>query len=269
MDHDEVLAANRRLWDAWTPIHERSAFYDVEAFRRGETSLRSIELRELGDAVQGKSLLHLQCHFGLDTLSWARMGARVTGIDLSPKAIETARGLTTDLGLSAHFVACDVMRLRQEIRETFEIVYTSYGVLDWLEDLDRWGQVVAESLRPGGTFYMVEFHPVTGMLAADGRTIEHGYFRQEKPLAIAEKGTYADPEAAVEGTSYVWSHGLAEVVGALVGAGLRIDHLHEFDESPYDCFPFTREVAPGRATVPGMEGKIPLVYSLRASKPGP
>lgn len=266
MDHERIVEANRRLWDSWTPIHERSAFYDVDAFRAGTTSLRSIELEELGDEVEGKSLLHLQCHFGLDTLSWARMGAEVTGVDLSPKAVETARLLATELGLPARFVACDVMALRQELSETFDIVFTSYGVLDWLEDLDRWGRVVADSLRPGGTFYMVEFHPVTGMLNEDGRSIEHGYFRQAKPLAIAEKGTYADPEAEVEGTSYVWSHSLAEVLSALIAAGLVIEHLHEFDESPYDCFPFTKEVTPGRAIVPGMEGKLPLVYSLRAHK---
>ena len=267
MDRDQVLEANRRLWDQWTPIHERSAFYDVAAFRRGESTLQSIEVDELGDQVDGRSLLHLQCHFGLDTLSWARRGARVTGIDLSPKAVDTAQGLADELGIDARFVACDVMALRQHVTETFDVVYTSYGVLDWLDDLAPWGRVVADSLVPGGIFYMVEFHPVTGMLADDGRSLVHEYFRQKKPLRFEEKGTYAEPDAEVEGTSYVWSHSLAEVVGALLEAGLILEQLHEFDTSPYDCFPFTRLVEPGRAVVPGMEGKIPLVYSLRARKP--
>lgn len=268
MDRQHAIEAHRRLWDSWTSVHVRSEFYDVEGFRRGETSLRAIELDELSDEVAGRRLLHLQCHFGLDTLSWARLGARVTGVDLAPAAIEQARALATELGIEARFVAADVLELRQAIEDTFDIVFTSYGVLPWLDDLGRWARGVAESLRPGGVFYLVEFHPVLDMLSEDGRRLEHGYFHHPEPLRVEELGTYADPGAEVEGESFLWAHPLSEVIGALLAAGLRLEHLHEFDYSPYDCFPFTREVAPGRAVVPGLEGKIPLVYSLRAIKPG-
>lgn len=263
---DEALEANRRLWDAWTEVHEDSEFYAVDAFRAGETSLQSIELQHLGDAVAGRRLLHLQCHFGLDTLSWARLGADVVGVDLSPKAIRLARTLAEELDIPACFIESDVLDLRSRLDDTFDIVYTSYGVLDWLSDLDRWARVVADSLVPGGTFFMVEFHPLAGLLGDNGRTLEHPYFPRREPLRFEEKGSYADTEAPVEGESVVWPHSLSEIFMALLGAGLRLDAFHEYAESPYDCFPFTKEVEPGRAVIPNLEHSVPLVYSLRATK---
>src|SRR5947209_740824 len=157
---DEYMATNRKLWDAWTKIHLDSEFYDVASFRNGERPIRirDYEREEIGE-VAGRSLLHLQCHFGLDTLSWARLGAEVTGADFSGRAIELARSLAGELGLPARFVHSDVYSLPANLQGEFDIVFTSYGVLYWLPDLSRWAEVVAHFLKPGGVFYVVEYHP--------------------------------------------------------------------------------------------------------------
>lgn len=262
---EDALDANRALWDAWTTLHEGSDFYDLDAFRAGRSSLNPIELRELGP-VEGRSLLHLQCHIGIDTLSWARLGARAVGSDLSPKAVALANRLAEELALDARFVCADLYDLPEVLDERFDVVFTSYGALEWLRDLDRWGEIVAGFLAPGGVFYIVEFHPVALTLSDDGRPFHHPYFSTPEPIRTLERGSYADPDADFEGTSYAWSHSLGEIVSAVAGAGLRIEFLHEFAESPYDCYPFTREIAPGRAVVPGYEDKLPLLFSLRARK---
>lgn len=261
---DDFVAANRKLWDAWSELHESSDFYDVEAFRAGASSLQSIELEELGD-VAGKSLLHLQCHFGLDTLSWARLGARATGVDLSPKAIELAKALSAELDVPARFLCSDVLTLPEVLDERFDVVYTSYGVIDWLPNLTAWGRLVASFLRPGGRFYMVEFHPVAVTAGDDGQWFEYSYFPSDEPVRTVEHGSYAAPDAAVTQTSYAWTHSLGEVVSAIAAAGLRIEHLHEFPWSPYNCFAFTREESPGRSVIPDLEDKAPLVFSLKAT----
>ena len=271
MNDPSILKSNRQLWDTWTELHAGSEFYDLEAFLAGATSLRSIELEELGAAVVGRRLLHLQCHFGLDTLSWARLGAEVTGMDLSPKAIQLARRLSRQIGVPARFLASDLYDLPSALEEpgSFEVVFTSYGAIDWLRDLGRWAEIIASYLVPGGVFYMVEFHPLATMLGEDGRTLEFPYFPQEEAIRTVERGSYAAPGEEVTGVSYAWPHSLSEVLGALLAAGLRLEFLHEFPYSPYDCFPFTKELAPGRAVVPGLEDRVPLVYSLRAVKDAP
>ncbi len=266
MSRAELLAENRQLWDAWTQVHAGSRFYDVDGFRAGASSLNPIELAEVGD-VAGKTLLHLQCHFGLDTLSWARLGARATGVDFSAEAIELARRLAEELALPARFLCSDVYELPQCLDERFDIVFTSYGVVEWLPDLATWARLVASYLRPGGVFHLVELHPILGTLGEDGTTPVHPYFSSPEPIRTVESGTYADPDAAVEGVSYAWAYSLGEIVTAVVAAGLELEFLHEFPDSPYDCYPFTEEVEPGRAVIPGREGKIPLVFSLKATKP--
>ena len=154
----EFMEANLRHWDGLIPVHERSRFYDVEGFRGGASTLHSIELEELGD-VSDKSLLHLQCHFGLDTLSWAIQGARVTGADYSKEAITLARSLASDQRIDARFVVSNIYDLPNVLDERYDIVFTSYGVLMWLPELGPWAEVVSRFLKADGTFYMVEFHP--------------------------------------------------------------------------------------------------------------
>ena len=155
-NYDQYFQANKELWNAKTPIHNKSEFYDVAGFKAGDSTLRSVELEELGD-VKGKSLLHLQCHFGMDTMSWAREGAKVTGMDLSDVAIARAKELSAELSIPADFVCCNLYDLPQHLEGSFDLVFTSYGTIGWLPDLDKWASVVKHFLKPGGTFYIVEF----------------------------------------------------------------------------------------------------------------
>jgi SAM-dependent methyltransferase len=264
------FAANQALWDARVGAHLPSAFYDVAGFRAGATSLREIELAELIDEeVAGRTLLHLQCHFGQDTLAWARKGAIVTGLDFSSEAIRAARTLATELALPARFVEANVYDAAAAVGgEEFDVVFTSYGVIGWLPDLNRWATAIAACLKPGGTFYLAEFHPAVWMFDDDFKEVKYAY-HNAGAIEEVEHGTYADRAAPLHHTYFGWNHGLGEVVSALLGAGLRLDFLHEFDFSPWNCFRHTVEVAPNRFQINGMEGKLPMVYSLRATKPRP
>lgn len=269
---NEFLAANRELWDEWTGIHERSAFYDLDEFRRGGVRIAHHEIAEIGP-VQGQSLLHLQCHFGIDTLSWARLGARVTGADFSPKAIALARSLAAELDLDARFVESDLYALPDVLDERFDIVYTSNGVLGWLPDIARWGKVVARFLKPGGRFYVLEIHPVVQAFENEGvgpgeLRLEYPYWEHAEPLAFPNTGSYADPEAPVTvPMEYGWDHSLGEIVTALTDAGLRIEHLreHPFVNWKLD---FLVKAEDGTWRLPpGMKGQLPLMFSILATKP--
>ena len=271
--NDTYMEANRKHWDEVTPVHVGSAFYDVEAFRAGKTKLKPVELSELGD-VRGKTLLHLQCHFGLDTLSWARHeGAIVTGADFSGAAIEAARALAAEIGVPAAFVESNVYDLPQKLDRQFDIVFTSYGVLTWLPDITRWAQVVAHFVRPGGTFYIAEFHPVAWIFDdAPGVTdlnVKFRYFDTGEPLKFEGDGsTYADRDAAIENrTTYDFSHPVGDVVTALINAGMRIEFLHEFPFSTYQFLPFTERMPDGTVRLTKHDGCIPLLYSIKATKP--
>lgn len=274
MADDDYLDVNRRMWDERVPFHVRSAFYDNEGFKAGRSSLPPAEVEEMGD-VRGKTLLHLQCHFGQDTLSWARLGAKVTGLDFSPGAVDEARKLAAQVGIAdAEFVCADVYSAREALGERqFEVVYTGTGAIIWLPDMARWAQVVADSLLPGGVFYMREFHPIVTVF--DDETEEavlrprYWYFHEE-PYRWEEAGSYAQPDAATQhNASYEWMHTIGDIVSAIAGAGLRIEFLHEFDHTAYQQLPFMVEVAPWTWRLPGeLDRTIPLMYSIRASKPG-
>jgi len=188
-------AANRANWDERVPIHAAGPFYDLPGFVAGKDSLRDFEIAEVGD-VSGKTLLHLQCHIGLDTLSWARRGATVTGLDFSAPAVEVASSLAGEIGVTtARFVTSDVYDAVPALgAQTFDIVYTGFGALCWLPDLARWAQTVAALLAPGGFLYLAEFHPFADVLAEDGRTVENDYF-QHGPIVVDAPGSYADPSA--------------------------------------------------------------------------
>jgi SAM-dependent methyltransferase len=241
---DEIRRANLAHWDEWTGIHEASAFYDVDGFRAGTTSLWPLELDELGPQIsEGTTLLHLQCHFGLDTLSWARRGAVVTGVDLSDEAIALARRLAGEAGLAgrATFIASDVYDVDARLGDArFDVVYVSWGAIEWLPDLDRWAGVVARHLHPGGVFYMAEIHPIAYALdetADHGVRLAYRYLpAPEQPERSEYDGSYADRDAHVEHrVSYSWAHGMGEILTALAGAGLRLEYLHEH---PFSVAPF-------------------------------
>lgn len=265
MDPQHV-ETNRQTWNARTDAHVGSAFYDVPAFIAGKSSLNSIELDMLGD-ISGKTILHLQCHFGQDTLSLARMGATVTGVDLSDKAIDTARKLAAEIGMAdrATFIQCNVYDLPQHLDGQFDIVFSSYGTITWLPDLGPWAALIARYLKPGGRFVFAEFHPVVWMFDDDFKEVGYRYFNSG-PLIETETGTYADRDADLHLEYVGWNHGMAEVIDSLLGAGLRLRHFEEFDYSPYNCFRHTVEFAPGRFRIAHIGDRIPMVYGLVAER---
>ncbi len=261
---DNYISINKALWNERTEHHLKSGFYNMEDFQQGKSSLNEIELDLLGD-IKGKTVLHLQCHFGQDSLSLARMGARVTGVDFSDKAIAQAQELATGLHLDAAFICADVYTLPDMHHELYDIVFTSYGTIGWLPDIKRWAKVVSRFLKPGGIFVFAEFHPVVWMFDNDFTHIQYSYFNKEA-IVETEAGTYADRSADINLKSVGWNHGLAEVMQALLDEGLQVDVFREYDYSPYSCFNKTVAVASGKYMIAGMEGKLPLVYALRAVK---
>ncbi len=273
-DHERELADNRKLWDAWTAIHTTGDFYDVERFRSDPTDNRIApwEQAEVGDVV-GKTLLHVQCHFGLDTLSWARLGARVTGADFSEAALTFACELATEVGLpDARFVVTSVDDLPETLEgEKFDIVYTSRGVLGWLPDIDRWGEVVASFVKPGGIFYIHEAHPAIWVVDDAQRTpndlhLAYDYWSGEA-ITFPVEGSYADPSADVDAEwEHGWNHSLGEIVTALARNGLRIEFL---DEKRTVAWPveWLEDRGNGEFGFPKDQvGTLPLMFSLRARR---
>ncbi len=252
------LDLNREAWDRRAEAHFVSRFYDVDGFLAGGTSLREIELGEVGD-VAGRSLLHLQCHFGLDTLSWARLGADCTGVDISPVAIGQARQLAEKTGLPARFVCTDVYSYARGDAAPSDIVFTSYGAICWLPDLDRWARVIADNLAPGGRFHMAEFHPLYDLIAG------YAYFGGAEP-DVEESGTYTENGGDVRATMAVWAHPLGRVLNALINAGIEIQRVNEFPFSPYACFEGMVEREPGRFYITHKEHDVPIVYSIAGRK---
>ncbi len=262
----DYININRQSWNNRLEAHLQSDFYDLKGFMAGKSSLNAIELDLLGD-IKGKSILHLQCHFGQDTISLSRLGAKATGVDLSDKAIAKARELAREDGADTRFVNCNIYDLPDHLTEQFDIVYTSYGVLGWLPDLDRWAKLIARYLKPGGRFIIVEFHPLVWMFDDDFKEIKYRYFNSD-PIAETESGTYAQPDAEISQEYVCWNHGLAEVLNSLVSEGLHLDTIKEYDYSPYNCFDPTEEFAPGKFRIKHLGDKMPLVYALQMSKAG-
>jgi SAM-dependent methyltransferase len=269
------LDVNRAMWDVWTKYHVASPFYDVEGFKAGTSRRRAgldeLEARLLGD-VTGKTLLHLQCHFGLDTIAWARRGAIVTGVDFSGQAIAAATALSAEVGVPATFVESDLYALPDRLRGEFDIVFTSHGVLCWLPDLERWGQVIARFLRPGGRFCIIEGHPFAMVFdeARDDRELRprYPYFHAAEPERSTGRGSYAAPDAPIDSLTYQWMHPIADIVGALLRAGLRIDTFEEYPYVGWAMLPWMEERPDGTWRLPDGTPSLPLMFSLTASKAG-
>ena len=257
------LEINKNSWNNRTSVHLESEFYDVKGFLEGKSSLNSIEMDLLGN-IKGKSILHLQCHFGQDTISLSRLGAKSVGVDLSDKAIEAARDLALKDNSDARFICSDIYDLPNHLDEKFDIVFTSYGTIGWLPDLDKWAKIVSHFLKPNGQFVFVEFHPLVWMFDDDFQRIEYRYFKSEAIETTEE--TYT--ENADQKDEFIsWNHGLGEVVSSLISSGLQVNSLQEYDYSPYNCFNQTEEFEPGKFRIKHLENKIPMVYSLTAVKP--
>jgi SAM-dependent methyltransferase len=268
---DDYLQANRALWDLWTDEHEASPFYDLAGFRAGKDRLHSIELSELGD-VAGKSLLHLQCHFGMDTLAWARRGAVVTGIDISPKSIALAQSLSRELEVPARFICSNIYDLAASLASEFDIVFTSYGVLHWLSDLERWAEIIARFLKPHGVFYIVDDHPFFRALTTNDKQellVSNAYFPSKTPDRVEMAGSYATEAIGEKRTFFIWNHPLGELIDSIMGAGLTIEYLREFPYAARAKFPFMEQGADGWWRLPERFKPIPFLFSLRAHKPLP
>ena len=265
MDSEEnYLEINRQSWNSRIDSHLDSAFYNLDGFLKGESSLNEIELDLLGN-VQGKHILHLQCHFGQDTISLCRLGAKVTGVDLSDKAIESAKRIAAETNSKANFICCDLYDLPNHLEKQFDIVFTSYGTIGWLPDLDKWAKIVSKFLKPNGQFIFVEFHPVVWMFDDNFEKIGYNYFNSGA-IIETESGTYADKNAAISLKNVTWNHGISEVVNSLIKNGLEINSLDEFDYSPYNCFNKTIEIEPKKYRIMHLENKIPMVYAIKATK---
>lgn len=230
----DYLEINRKSWNSRVDVHLKSDFYDVKGFLKGESSLNDIELDLLGD-IKGKSILHLQCHFGQDTISLGRLGANVTGVDLSDKAIDNAKILAKKANVNATFICCDIYDLPAYLNEQFDIVFTSYGVIGWLPDMNKWAEIISNYLKPNGKFIFVEFHPIVCMFDENFKRIEYNYFNSGAIREIQD-GTYTDGEKDLLLECVMWNHSLSEVINNLIQSGLTISSFDEFDFHPIIVF---------------------------------
>lgn len=259
----DYLSLNKTLWDTRTAVHLESDFYSHQQFiaeyHNGFTSLKEIELPLLDDLSDLK-VMHLQCHFGQDTLSLAQLGAEVTGLDFSPEAIKAARNLAETLGVPAQFVEADVYNIPEELHGKFDLVFTSYGTIGWLPDIDAWAKSIHQLLKPKGKLVFVEFHPVVWMFDNNLEKVAYPYHCTD-PIVEQEEATYADTKANINLTSVGWNHSLSEVIEALLPY-MPLRNFQEYSFSPYPIFAENDEFEPGRFQPKAHGNKLPLVYSL-------
>lgn len=272
---NDYSKSNLAMWDEFADLHFGSKYYDVDSFRLGRNTLHSIELEALGD-LTGKSVLHLQCHFGMDSMSFARLGAKVTGVDFSSRAIDLATRLAAELNIPAHFVCSDIYELANkkdsgDLAEEFDIVFTSYGVLNWLHDLTGWAQTVAAFLKKGGFFYIADLHPLSNIIEYENEelVVKHPYSCSSKPLTFDDTGSYADRTAQIKNNeSYEWNHSLSEIITSLMDAGLSIEYLREFPFTVFQRFSNLSKSEDGYWRFPedSPYSDIPMLFSISARK---
>lgn len=258
------LTHNKDSWNKRTVAHVDSEFYDTPSFIKGRSSLNAIELPYLQN-IHGKEVIHLQCHFGQDTISLARMGANVTGVDLSDQAISEAHSLADKCGVKAQFICCDVFDTLQYVNQKFDVVFASYGTIGWLPDIQKWANIVGELLKPGGSLVFAEFHPVVWMYNDELTQVTYNYFKDEA-IIESNTATYTDSDTPIKQTNVTWNHSLGSVVNALIKAGLEIKELNEYDYSPYNCLSNMEEFQPGKFRVVQFKNYVPLVYLISANK---
>lgn len=259
----DFLNENKSAWNSVVDAHFESQFYDVAGFLSGKSTLNEIELELLGD-VSNKKLLHLQCHFGLDTLSLARLGAKVSGVDFSEKAIEKAKELAFAIGVEAEFINQSIYDFRPK-EKMFDLVFTSYGTIAWLPDLNVWAACIAKALRGGGHFIFVDFHPAYWMFDAEVRQLNYSYFNKGV-IFETQQGSYAAPQGDFEFATHTWNHSIADIVTALLKQGLVLSEFIELDYSPYAIFKNCIEIAPGQYQISNQQGILPLILAMKWEK---
>ena len=265
--HEQAEKINQQRWDEIAPVHEES-YESIKVLRDGGVPLDEIELTGVGD-VTGKKMLHLQCHIGTDTLSWARQGADVTGADFSAASLDIARKLADELDLEARWIHSSIYDLRDNLEDSFDIVYTSAGVLCWLKDLAEWAKIIHHFLKPGGFFYLMESHPLINIFddESDGLKVKRPYFHADEPTFWDDDWPdYADGSYIPTSPSYEWTWSLSDILNSLINAGLTIESFNEFSKLFFKMLPVMKETTNGWATIPGYEDKLPLLFTLRARK---
>jgi 2-polyprenyl-3-methyl-5-hydroxy-6-metoxy-1,4-benzoquinol methylase len=262
--YQDKFRINQETWNKKAAAHFTGSFYDVEKFKSTKNSLNHYEIEALGD-VNEKSMLHLQCHFGQDSLSWAARGAKVTGVDLSDEAIELASQLSNEIDVPADFVCCNVLDTTSYVEGQFDIVFTSYGVIGWLPDLKPWAEMIAQKLKKGGIFYIVEFHPIAWMYDYTVSPAVMKYHYSLKQSIYEEYvGTYGNEKSDMVSKEYGWNHSLSKVIQSLIDAGLKINHFAEHDESPYDVFP---DMIQNESGLYHLTNQLyPLIFEIKAVK---
>lgn len=261
---EDYRKVNKESWNSKVKYHLASDFYAHDSFMKGESSLNSIELDILGD-VKGKKILHLQCHFGQDSISLARLGANVTAVDLSDEAIKTAKGINDELGLDVHFICCDLYDLKDHLDEKFDIIFTSYGVIGWLPDMNRWASLINHFLVQNGKLLLVEFHPAVWMFDDNFEKIDFSYFNKEEIVEEIE-GTYADANAPIKNKFICWNHDLSEVMMGIINNEMEIKSFNEYNYSPYNCFLAMDKLEEKKYQINKFGDKFPLIYSILAEK---
>ncbi len=265
LDNQDYFKANKAIWDEKTKHHSNSGFYNVPAFLQGKTSLSDIEMEYLKD-VKGKKVMHLQCHFGLDTLSIARLGAQATGIDLSSESIKLAKELNEQLGLDVQFHECNVYDTEQFVNEKYDLIFCSYGALVWLPDLEKWTAMVDRLLKPNGRCLIVEFHPYIHTFDYPNTDIKFNYCNAGKPYMESSAESYTDSSKHKAMKEFFWTHSLEEVMAGFIQRDYDFLAFREYYYSPYDCFGNSKEIEPGKWVFGGFEAKIPHVYALYLQK---
>ncbi len=258
---------NKELWNELTDVHIKS--YGIDKCKNGKSTLDKIQLKEVGD-VRGKSLLHLQCHFGLDTLSWAREGAIVTGVDFSEKSIAYANQLKEEMNIKARFICCNIYDIKSYLDERFDIVYTSQGIICWLKDLEKWAKIISDFLNPNGIFYIMEHHPIKDIFNDEKRgelEIIYPYFHSKEPTKWDDDSPdYSDETYIAKNPSYQWQWSLSDIINSLIKVGLQIEFINEFDKLFYKALPDMKKDKYGWWYLPNYRNKIPLMFTLRAKK---
>lgn len=271
MDKQIWFDANRRSWDERVSIHRRdeTKFYEVEKVLAGKDKLNAIEASEIGD-VRGLRIAHLQCHFGLDSICLARRGASVTGLDFSPAAVAEAHALAKQLGADAQFVEGNVYDARKLLTGDFDMVYVTWGAINWLPDIAQWAKVVASLLRQGGRLYLAESHPtILAFDWIDGRIGPRFDWRTPLDTPIAEEtaNTYTGAaDVLVHRKVYEWQHPLSDIINGLIKAGMAINWLNEHPALTWPLFPNMTLSDDGLYRLPADHVQLPLAFSLEARK---
>lgn len=263
MSDERYIEENKKWWDSIVESHEQSDFYDNKSFKEGGISLNQIELPYLQD-LKGKDVLHIQCHFGQDTISFARLGAKsVVGTDISPKAIKIGTDMAKELGIdNVKFVESNTLHLNKILNSKFDIVFMSYGVVTWLPSISQLADIIKSKLRPGGIVLLADFHPALYMHDFDTHEIGFPYFNIGAVLDV-EEGSYAGDSKA-ESRTYFWSHSISELLMGFIQNDFNIEVFNEYDYSPYNCFPNMVEVKSKEYVFGDVQNRLPHIYLVKA-----